>query len=196
MTSPSGYPPPTAPTSNPERERLRQHFLARDPSAHPAGWNELWEASFAPWDKGRPNPALVDALSQRADLFPSLPTAPSAPPPASGRTPRRRPRALVPGCGRGYDVLLLASHGYDAYGLEASARALEACATLRREQGHEYPALDPEVGCGEVKFLAGDFFSSDWVKEVEGGVGEGFDLIYDYTVRWQWRWWIAEEEKR
>lgn len=41
--------------------------------------------------------------------------------------------------------------------------------------------LDP----GHVQFVQGDFFESGWLDEVkEGGYweGEGFDLVYDYTV--------------
>ena len=45
----------------------------------------------------------------------------------------QRRKALVPGCGRGVDVLLLASFGYDAYGLECSATAVDACKKEEKE---------------------------------------------------------------
>jgi len=169
----------TSEIPNPDRERLRQHFLSHDPTAHPNKWDELWKGGFLPWDRNQPNPALVDTLTTRTDVLgPPLHT-----PTGSSDTPRRK-RAFVPGCGRGYDVLLLASFGYDAYGLEVSPNALAACEAYAQEQlskGAEspYAARDPKVGRGNVKCILGDFFSSEW--EASNGIDSGFDLIYDYT---------------
>src|SRR4051794_1136579 len=100
------------------RARLLSHFQASDPSVHGQKWDELWEGGFIPWDKGFPSPALVDLLDERKVLFTSKPG---------------RKRALVAGCGKGYDVLLLSSWGYDAYGLEVSNRALERARKIEKE---------------------------------------------------------------
>ena len=46
----------------------------------------------------------------------------------------RRKKALVPGCGRGVDVLLLQSLGYDVVGLEISPGAVKACLEYAQEK--------------------------------------------------------------
>lgn len=168
---------PGVPSTDEARERLRQHFLNGDPSTHPSRWDDLWKTGdFLPWDRGTPNPALVDTLEQRTELLePAITTDP-----ATGL--KRRKRALVPGCGKGYDVLLLASFGYDAYGVEASANAVKACEKHAAEQADKYPARNTEVGSGSVKFVFGDFFKDEWIAGVNGELREGFDLVYDYTV--------------
>lgn len=158
---------------SPERERLRQHFLSTVPGEHSAKWNDLWTEGFVPWDRNKPNPALIDTLNTRRDLFGS----------ALVETPdgkQRRKRALVPGCGKGYDVLLFASFGYDAVGLEASEVALKNCVEMQKEnEGKgEYEIKSKEIGTGSVKFLLGDFFDSSLVDQMGGQ----FDVIYDYTV--------------
>jgi methyl halide transferase len=159
--------PPDQPTD--ARARLLSHFQsARGTTEHGQKWDELWEEGFLPWDKGFPNPALVDLLSERPELFP--------PPPKSGKR-----KALVPGCGRGYDVLLLSAFGYDAYGLEISNSALKAAREIEKEIGGK-GIYEPREGVekGRVTWLVGDFFADGFLKDVKG---EGtFDLIYDYTV--------------
>lgn len=147
------------------RARLTAHFEG-DPSEHTKKWDQLWVEGFVPWDKGFPSPALVDLLEERKDLFPSK---------------QGRKKALVPGCGRGYDVLLLSAFGYDAYGLEVSGKALEGARKVEKEMdGRGVYATKEGANKGAVTWLSGDFFKADFLKEVEG---EGtFDLIYDYTV--------------
>ncbi|KAI9661397.1 MAG: hypothetical protein M1831_003130 [Alyxoria varia] len=151
------------------RQKLRSHFEVPH-EQHNDRWDHLWKESFLPWDKGFPNPALIDALNDRQDLI--------VPAHKSG-TARRR-RALVPGCGKGYDVLLLASYGYDAYGLDVSESAIQACEAFARTEFASYPIADPEYGRGSYDFVCGDFFKSDWLQS-SGIDDSGFDLIYDYT---------------
>ena len=93
---------------------------------------------------------------------------------------KRRRTVLIPGCGRGYDVTLFASFGFDAYGLDISESAVNMCREEQERNAHKYPVQDRSVGAGKVKFLAGDFFSDAWNRDIEIGV---FDVIYDYTVR-------------
>jgi hypothetical protein len=151
------------------RARLKAHFEeAKGTTEHGSKWNELWKEGFVPWDKGVPSPALVDLLTERQDLFPSI--------------PGRRRKALVAGCGRGYDVLLLSSFGYDAYGLEISSNALVEARKVEKEMAGkgEYETRSG-VTAGKVTWLAGDFFRDDFLKDVDGD-GK-FDFFYDYTVR-------------
>lgn len=157
------------------RARLLEHF-AGDVAQHQDRWSNLWDqGDFLPWDRGAPNPALVDLLSDRQDLI--------GPSTADNHTNeqggRRRKKALVPGCGRGYDVLLLASFGYDAYGLEVSESAVKMARKEQETNGHKYPASDASVGAGKVLFLKGDFFRDEWAKTIDEEAT--FDLIYDYT---------------
>ena len=155
------------------RSRLKLHF-ANDSADQPARWAKLWEQQdFLPWDRGMPNPTLTDTLIQQQDLLGTCFKD-------DAKGGKRRKKALVPGCGRGYDVLLLASFGYDAYGLEVSAEAVELCLQERKENGHKYPVKDEAAGPGEAKFLEGDFFQEDWTAQIEED--PSFDLIYDYTV--------------
>lgn len=149
------------------------HFSG-DTSKHPKRWAELWDkGDFLPFDRGMPNPALVDLLTDRQDFIGSSLVR-------NGVGGKQRKTALVPGCGRGYDVLLLASFGYDAYGLEVSETAVKRCIEERKTNGDKYPVNDVSIGAGKATFLVGDFFVSDWMKNVEGD-GK-VDLIYDYTV--------------
>jgi SAM-dependent methyltransferase len=158
--------PPDQPTD--ARARLLSHFEG-DPKEHGQKWDDLWKEGFLPWDKGFPNPALLDLLSERKDLF-------NVTPPVT-----RRRKALVPGCGKGYDVLLLSAYGYDAYGLDVSPSALEAARQTEKEMSGEGVYETKEgVQKGNITWLSGDFFKDEFLKDVEGE--KTFDLIYDYTA--------------
>lgn len=164
------------------RARLLAHF-PNETSDKPDRWAVLWDkGDFLPWDAGAPNPALVDVLTDRKDLIGTcfkVKGTLAEEKEEGGR--KERKKALVPGCGRGYDVILLASFGYDAYGLEVSDKAVELCLQEQQTNGDKYPVNDESVGSGTVTFLKGDFFHDEWTKKIPGG-GK-FDLIYDYTVR-------------
>ncbi|KAJ5138498.1 uncharacterized protein N7515_003346 [Penicillium bovifimosum] len=138
------------------------------------GWAALWDkGDYLPWDRGFPNPALEDALVQQRPTI-GAPVATDA----QGKEYRRK--ALVPGCGRGVDVLLLASFGFDAYGLEYSASAIEACKKEESKTADLYRVRDQAVGAGKVTWVQGDFFSDAWLEKI-GVPLNGFDVIYDYT---------------
>jgi hypothetical protein len=93
----------------------------------------------------------------------------------------QRKKALVPGCGRGVDVCLLESFGYDCVGLEYSAKAVEACEKYAQENEGTYLVQDENIGKGSKVFVQGDFYKDDWLEKTGLGV-KHFDLIYDYTV--------------
>lgn len=159
----------STPADQPTDARARlfaQFSSAKTTSDHAQQWDELWKQDFLPWDKGFPNPALVDLLTKRHQELPSS---------YSGQ----RKKALVPGCGKGYDVLLLAAFGYDAYGLEYSSVAVEACKKNEKEHGGK-EVYEKRVDGGTVTWLHGDFWKDDWLEKVDGD--KKFDLIYDYTV--------------
>ncbi|KAE8390519.1 putative thiol methyltransferase [Aspergillus alliaceus] len=164
--------PQVAPFNEETRNRLKEHFSGDGPSQN-TRWAALWdEGDFLPWDQGVPNPALVDTLADRKDLLGASVLV------EEGGNQRRK-RALVPGCGRGYDVLLLASMGYDAYGLEVSAEAVRQAENWAQEHLDDYPVSSEAIGAGKVRFVLGDFFDDHWFSGVDG-LGK-FELIYDYT---------------
>jgi methyl halide transferase len=79
---------------------------------------EFWQAHFnegkLAWDRGAPSPRLLAWLD-------------------SGALPAGS-RVLVPGCGRGWEVVALAKAGMRVTGVDYAAGALDACATLLKEQ--------------------------------------------------------------
>jgi SAM-dependent methyltransferase len=97
----------------------------------------------------------------------------------------KKGRALVPGCGKGYDVALLASWGYDAYGLEVSKHAGDAAREYLKSAGEggegEYAVKKEGSGRGKMECVVGDFFDEGW-REEAGGLEGGFEIIYDNTV--------------
>ncbi|KAJ6181199.1 hypothetical protein N7519_011660 [Penicillium mononematosum] len=152
------------------RSRLIRHFEQSSIENHNAAWDSLWETDNSDmWDRGNPSPALVDLLEQREDIL--------SPIAANGQ----RKKILVPGCGKGYDVVMLALHGFDAVGLEISAKGVStaeeyAQKELQAPQAYNFgSAWTNKFERGSVSFIQGDFFQSDCTK------GEKFDVIYDYT---------------
>jgi SAM-dependent methyltransferase len=165
--------PPTLQASNmDDREKLRQHFQDQPAEAQTGRWDAMWQQNVTPWDRSLPNPALIDALNEKRDIIG-----------ASTETSElvQRKKALVPGCGRGYDVLLLASYGYDAWGADVSQTAIDACNKLDQDQAEDsakYPIKDGSIGRGSRNFLLADFFNDDLLAHTGGSK---FDVIYDYT---------------
>jgi len=154
------------------RTKLQEHFKGRE--NEPSAWDDLWKGNkFLPWDHGVPNPALVDVLNDRKDLVGD---------PTDGE---KRKKAFVPGCGKGYDCLLLSSYGYDVYGLEGSSHAIREAEKWKADHEKDYEVKDEALGRGQVKFVYGDFFAENWLKDIFGLENQdqgSFDLVYDYTV--------------
>ena len=105
-------------------------------------WDELYASDETPWDMGRPSPPLEALLRERA--------VPSG-------------RVLVPGCGRGWEVDLLARSGHQAVGIDLSPRAIEQA----RQR------IGPLPG---ATLLATDFFA-----EPARLAPHSFDWIFDQT---------------
>mgnify|MGYP002718706704 CR=1 FL=1 len=84
--------------------------------------------------------------------------------------------------------MMLALHGFDAYGLEISETAVKkaetyAAAELENPSAYHFGGeTNRPDSAGSVTFFQGDFFSSKW--DYEGGIEETtrFDVAYDYTV--------------
>jgi len=114
------------------------------------GWDRAWKENLTPWDAGAVQPPLEDLL--RSEQF-SFAT--------SGK-------ALVPGCGRGYDAICIATTlGLNTLAVDISETAIAAANSLLSKTEIRSP--------GSVEFALTDFFS---LSETQPS---SFELIYDYT---------------
>ncbi|EED17696.1 thiol methyltransferase, putative [Talaromyces stipitatus ATCC 10500] len=156
----------------PQPSGLQNHMAKFSGDNYVQGWADLWnnkqENEKLPWDRGCHSIALEDLLTKLKE---------------SGEgvfANHRRRRALVPGCGTGYDVLLLSSFGFDTYGLDYSHAAVEYAKGYAATNTEKYPIRDAEIGRGKVVYVEGDYFKDDWLEKI-GLSDNSFDLIYDYT---------------
>ena len=155
--------------------KLRQHFETKSPEDQMQGWDELWQKDFKPWDRAQPNPALVETVEKKPGIFSS---------PVQEDGTQARKKALVPGCGGGYDALLFASLGFDAYGLDTSETAVKMAQKNVAEQEQQYPTRNAQAGRGDVSFIVTDFFKDDWLSQTHPNASDSdrkFDVIYDHT---------------
>lgn len=175
MTTNTGY---QGMTPDQARAVLKSHFVEYSGDKYKEGWDELWKkGDFLPWDRFAPSPALTDTLSNAQNLVGTCMLT-------QEDGTKRRKRALVPGCGRGVDVLLLQSFGYDALGVEYSQGAVDACEQYAKEKGGDemYQAKDEKIGLGNRKYVQGDFYTDAWLEKAGLPKDTTFELIYDYTV--------------
>ena len=93
---------------------MAQHFVNRDP-ADPAFWSERFEQQFTPWDRGGVQQDLRDFVAHA----------------------ERPLTSLIPGCGNGYEVALLARAGWNVTAIDFSPVAVaSARATIGRWGKH------------------------------------------------------------
>ena len=156
--------------------KLKTHFLDHSGDKYAEGWSKLWDAGDnLPWDRLKPHPGLAETLEQGEDVIGKATISDE-----TGGSVQRK-KALVPGCGRGVDVLLLQSFGYDVLGLEVSPQAVVEAEKYGKEHEGDYKIRDEQLGRGSRRYVHGDFYKDDWLKD-SGVDGNTFDLIYDYTV--------------
>lgn len=120
-----------------------------------ATWEEHWAANNTPWDQGAPAPSLVLLLKELIQDPQSV----------------RGRRALVPGCGAGYDAFCLAQAGFEAVGLDIAPSARAPFDAARVKSGVEAGASPHQV-----RLLTLDFFESSLEE-----LGGPYDFIWDYT---------------
>ncbi|KAI0700653.1 thiol methyltransferase 1 [Cerioporus squamosus] len=108
------------------------------------GWDEAWKVAVTPWDAGKIQPPLNDLVKSKILDVP------------------RGGKALVPGCGRGYDAICIADGlGLETLGTDISPTAVQAA--------QEY--LNSTSPISPVRYQVADFFALE----------VSFDLVYDYT---------------
>ncbi|MCO5599633.1 hypothetical protein L7F22_053739 [Adiantum nelumboides] len=104
-------------------------------------WDQCWVEDVTPWDLGKVTPIVADLVEKH-----DLPVG----------------RALVPGCGSGYDVVALASHARHVIGLDISSTAVERAQKIWGG-----------TKSSSFQFVCGDFFNYM--------PGAPFNFILDYT---------------
>lgn len=118
--------------------------IMTSPSSPAGAWDSMYQAA-PPWDIGRPQPAMLSLAS-------------------SGRL---QGRVLDVGCGTGEHVLMAASHGLDATGVDMSPTAINLASRKAAERG-----------VSQVRFLVGDMLSPATIRSLDGP----FDTITDCGV--------------
>jgi len=103
-------------------------------------WNLRYRENDTPWDKGAGHPVLQDRLVGFAQTD----------------------RVLVPGCGFGHDVRLLAATGLECVGLDISSVALQ-----RAEAFADIPS---------ASYIRGDFL------ELPVALHGSFDVVFEHTM--------------
>ena len=102
-------------------------------------WDVCYQKGEVFWDKGTASLPMKQYLAGRAV----------------------RGRALVPGCGRGHEVVLAAEHGLDAIGLDIAPTGVAEARTL-------YPHL-------AERFVVGDLFNPP------AAMRGAFDVVLEHT---------------
>lgn len=102
-------------------------------------WDQAYLAGDTPWDKGGAAPPLAEFLQQTAV----------------------KGRVLVPGCGTGHDVRLLAEQGAEVVGMDLSPEALK--------RANSFPKA------GNEAYQLGNFLELP-----EAAVG-AFDWVFEHT---------------
>ncbi|KAK5107691.1 hypothetical protein LTR62_000885 [Meristemomyces frigidus] len=94
----------------------------------------------------------------------------------------REPRSNASGCGTGYDPVMLAQHGFEAWGLELSAKAVRIAEEYARSARRTAKggSRGESIGPRTINFLQGDFFAHEWQASLPFEATK-FDLVYDYT---------------
>ncbi|EGG01379.1 uncharacterized protein MELLADRAFT_67022 [Melampsora larici-populina 98AG31] len=114
------------------------------------GWEKAWEKGITPWDRKKVQPALLEVFNE-SDFLKDI----------------KHFKALVAGCGRGYDVVFLGSKVDECFGWDISPKAVSLAQEWLKTQ-NEATNLE------NIHFEVNDFFDPK-------GSSLTFDLAYDYT---------------
>ncbi|KAF2083479.1 thiopurine S-methyltransferase family protein [Saccharata proteae CBS 121410] len=147
------------------RTRFETHFKSAPVEDYDKQWDALWQDDFLPWDKMCASPALVDLMNDKEKR--------------KAFAGHEEKRALVPGCGRGYDVHVFAQHGYDTVGVEISEAAAQQAKKWIAGQVAEEEKEGNKIG--KMEIVLGDFFSDEWLQSLHLPTRGAFELVYDYA---------------
>jgi methyl halide transferase len=102
-------------------------------------WEQNYVEGHTPWNKGKASPPMMEWVSQN----------------------QPQGRALVPGCGVGHDVVMLADVGLDAHGLDIAPTAIAMAQAAYPDQAN--------------RFVLGDLFATPL------GWQGSFDFVFEHT---------------
>jgi SAM-dependent methyltransferase len=102
-------------------------------------WEQNYVEGHTPWNKGKASPPMVEWVSRN----------------------QPQGRAIVPGCGVGHDVVMLAQVGLDAHGLDIAPTAIAMAQSAYPEHA--------------TRFVLGDLLATplEWQ--------ESFDFLFEHT---------------
>jgi 2-polyprenyl-3-methyl-5-hydroxy-6-metoxy-1,4-benzoquinol methylase len=122
-----------------------------DKSSYDAKWEDMWIQEQTPWDK-KQKVIILDHYTQQVYKHNS-----------------NIKRALVPGCGRGYDVITLCEIPSvdEVVGIDLAPTAISFAKELAQQEVTTHPEIK------KAKFVLQDFFTLP--------SNEKFDLAFDYT---------------
>ncbi|XP_021752598.1 thiocyanate methyltransferase 1-like [Chenopodium quinoa] len=126
-------------------DHMNQHWESMRQFLHSqttGGWQKCWEEDRTPWDLGHVTPVIQHLV--QTDALP-------------------KGRILIPGCGRGYDVIAMASSQRNVVGLDLSEAAITKAKKLAASSAN----------ANSTTFIVDDFFT--WQPN------EPFELIFYYT---------------
>ncbi len=107
-------------------------------------WNSRYVDADTPWDKGAATPVLGELIQCKPEYF------------IEGG------RALVPGCGRGYDVIPLLDQGMKVTGMDISQAALNEAEILHGSSD-------------DLNWLQADLF------QAQDGLENVYDVVWEHT---------------
>ena len=152
-------------------EEARQRAEIRQELEHPR-WAAFWEKEFPPWfDLGLPSPALESLLEEQSS--------------SPGNTKREigkittipNGRALVPGCGRGFDATALATEDRYVIGCDIVPLAIQSANQRLEEEMHfcEKLCVPYKPPMGKIEFRETSFFDfpTDQPEHL-------FDFVFDH----------------
>lgn len=136
------------------------------------GWDLAWKQGLTPWETMlgiQVQPALRWACEQDSAL--------------SKLIPEGKGKVLVPGCGRGQDVVYFATQrGLDAIGIDISTTAVQRAQEYVQQRQEQAQESEKEAINKYAKIVVADYLDP----EAESGphknaLIQGADLVYDYT---------------
>lgn len=103
-------------------------------------WEQCYKEGITRWDLGEPAPPLVSLLKSKQAPLPG--------------------RAAILGCGRGYEAILFAAHGFEVLGFDFAPSAIADASRLAEKSG------------SSAKFLQRNIFD----------LPEEFPSYFDYVI--------------
>jgi methyl halide transferase len=136
------------------------------------GWDLAWKQGLTPWETMlgvEVQPSLRWACEQDSNL--------------STLIPKHNGKVLIPGCGRGQDVVYFATQrGLNAIGIDISTTAVQRAQEYVLQRQEQAQGSEKDAISKHAQIIVADYLDP----EAESGphkneLLQGADLVYDYT---------------